>query len=383
MMTVRKLGVVLIPVLIFAACSSAQTARPPTHAAALAASTTTTRTPTRPTAAMSATSVTPRRSGDQGFVPQMLIRASGSVVYLLGTVGCETGLCGRLLRSSDDGLHFERVTLPKVGHASAVVSADAVLDFQFSNPGDGYLLNHEVLYVTNDGARTWHVADFGPKQLVLSIAATSRFAYATLSHCAVAGCEADRLVRSIAGSSRWTVASDLRANNVGGFSLDAAVGERVWLGTGGGTGDVTISLSVTEGKSFQLVWSQLVLGCDLTPTSDTVVWLDCSGGMEGDWYRSTDGGRHFRYIPYNSSEGAPFDPVTNMVAFYLPAAGVEVYRTTNAGASFQRRGAIPVRGEQGAQVSFANPARGLALVSPQNELFRTSDGGATWMRVRL
>ena len=80
--------------------------------------------------------------------------------------------------------------------------------------------------------------------------------------------------------------------------------------------------------------------------------------MEGDWYRSTDGGRHFHYIPYNSSEGAPFDPVTNMVAFYLPAAGVEVYRTTDAGASFQRRGAIPVKGGQGARVSFANAARG-------------------------
>ena len=92
-----------------------------------------------------------------------------------------------------------------MGHASAVVSAAAVLDLQFSNPEDGYLLSHEVLYVTNDGARTWHVADFGPKELVLSIAAVlTRFAYATLSHCAVAGCEADRLVRSIAGSSRWT-----------------------------------------------------------------------------------------------------------------------------------------------------------------------------------
>ena len=312
----------------------------------------------------------------------MLVRATGSVVYLLGVVGCETGFCARLLRSSDDGLHFERVTLPTVGHASAVVSVAAVLYLQFSNPEDGYLLSHEVLYVTNDGARTWHVADFGPKELVLSIAASSRFAYATLSHCAGAGCEADRLVRSIAGSSRWIIASKFRMNNVGWF-LDAAVGDRVWLGTGGGTGNVALSLSANEGKSFTVVWREPVLGCELTPTSDAVVWLDCSGGMEGDWYRSTDGGRHFHYIPYNSSEGAPFDPVTNMVAFYLPAAGVQVYRTTDAGASFQRRGAIPVKGGQGARVLFANAAQGLALVSPQNRMFRTSDGGATWIWVRL
>ena len=179
----------------------------------------------------------------------MLVRATGSVVYLLGVVGCETGFCARLLRSSDDGLHFERVTLPKVGHASAVVSAAAVLYLQFSNPEDGYLLSHEVLYVTNDGARTWHVADFGPKELVLSIAATSRFAYATLSHCA------GRAVRPTASSGPSPgphVGSLLRSSGrtTLGVLPDAAVGDRVWLGTGGGTGNVALSLSVNEGKSF-------------------------------------------------------------------------------------------------------------------------------------
>jgi hypothetical protein len=51
------------------------------------------------------------------------------------------------------------------------------------------------------------------------------------------------------------------------------------------------------------------------------------------------------------------------------------------------RGKVPVKDVQGADVSFANRQQGLVLVSPlvapPNELFRTNDGGVTWIRVRV
>ena len=229
----------------------------------------------------------------------MLIRASANVVYLLGSVGCSAGDFPRLLRSTDEGLHFARVALPRVGHSTAAIAFDSVRYLQFANPRSGYLLSGSVpgvLYMTDDGARTWQVVSFGHDTSVLSVATTPQLVYVTVSHCQGDYCEADRLATSLAGSARWTVVSDIHANKTGGWSLEAAVGQQVWLGTGGGTGDVKLALSANGGRTFALIWNEPVLGCGLTPTSDTVIWLDCSGGMEGDWFRSTDGGRKFRRL---------------------------------------------------------------------------------------
>ncbi len=235
--------------------------------------------------------------------------------------------------------------------------------------------------MTDDGARTWQVVSFGHDTSVLSVATTPQLVYVTVSHCQGDYCEADRLATSLAGSARWTVVSDIHANKTGGWSLEAAVGQQVWLGTGGGTGDVKLALSANGGRTFALIWNEPVLGCGLTPTSDTVIWLDCSGGMEGDWFRSTDGGRKFKALPIRPYHSDAFDPVSDSIAFYLPGAGPQVYRTSNAGRSFDARGVIPVKAPEGVEVSFANGALGLALVGPQQELFRTKDGGVTWTRV--
>ena len=385
--SVKVLTRVLVPLvsaLTVAVCSSPQAVPPPAQTGT--SSTTRPAIATTSTTAIATTTTNPRRSGSHRFMPESLVRASGNVVYLLGSAGCSARLCSRLLRSSDDGLHFVRASLPSVAHSTAPIALDSIRYLQFANPEDGYLLvgsTPGVLYMTDDGARTWPVVRFGRHASVLSIATTPQSAYVTVSHCKGEYCGADRLARSLVGSALWTVVSAIPANKEGGWSLEAAVGKRVWLGTGGGTGDVKLALSANEGKSFVLVWSEPVLGCDLTPTSDAVVWLDCSGGMMGDWFRSTDGGRTFRALSIRPYHSDPFDPVSDTVAFYLPAAGVQLYRTANAGRSFGERGVIPVKGAQGASVSFVGASHGLALVGPQQELFRTSDGGVTWTRVQV
>jgi len=324
------------------------------------------------------------------FVPEMMARASGTVVYVLGTVACPTGVCSRLLRSSDDGSSFEPVSLPVPGFV-----VGAVQELRFANPTDGYLLYgqpvNDVLYVTDDSAHSWRAVNFGSKLSVLSIATTPQLAYATVSKPSAGRWGSYRLARSVAGSSNWTVVSVARAERYSETLVGAAVGERVWLVAGNGTGDVTLSLSVNEGTSFTDIWNGAgLISCGPFATSDTVVWLDCSGGTMADWFRSTDGGRHFRFIsalrPYHT---APFDPVGNTVVFTcLPAgSGADVYRSTNGGETFEVRGKVPVKDVQGADVSFANRQQGLVLVSPlvapPNELFRTNDGGVTWIRVRV
>ena len=311
------------------------------------------------------------------------MRASATVVYVSGSVGCPTGLCARMLRSNDDGLHYERVNLPTVARTESAMTLDSLIeDAQFASPSDGYLIVNGVFYMTNDGARTWHVVSFGPKESVLAVATTPQWAYATVSDCSFA-CGTDQLARSVTGSMDWLVVSVARARTTA-TEVAAAVGQSVWLASGIGRAEVTLSLSTNEGKTFVVVWRQPMVDCGLYPPSDTVVWLDCSGGMMGDWFRSTDGGRHFRFIPIETYHGVPFDPVTNTVAFYLPEASTQVYRTTNGGESFKLRGVIAVKGEvYGVKVSFANALQGLALVYPQEELFRTTDGGVTWTRVRV
>jgi len=315
-------------------------------------------------------------AGSPTFVAEELVRASVTVVYVLKGVECPSGQCVRLFRSNDDGLHFEQVNLPKEVRTQPAVTVDSFFEqAQFPTPSDGYLPVNFELYMTNDGARTWHVVSFGRKESVLTVAATSKWAYAMLSECKFA-CGTDELARSATGSSHWSIVSVAHASHSQPPEVAAAVGDRVWLMSGIGTGEITILVSTNEGNTFSVVWREPMINCGLYPTSERVVWLDCSGGMMGDWFRSTDGGRHFQALPIFPYHSDPFDPVNSTVAFYLPATSAQVRVTTNGGESFESRGVLPVKGAViAAELSFATPQQGLVLVWPANELFVTTNGG--------
>lgn len=90
--------------------------------------------------AIAAPQATAGASKPFAFTPLTLTRANSStVVCVVGSVKCSNVLCLRLLRTSDNGTHFETVSLPPIP-ANPVSSTGLLDELVFANANDGYAL---------------------------------------------------------------------------------------------------------------------------------------------------------------------------------------------------------------------------------------------------
>src|SRR4051794_23861353 len=110
--------------------------------------------------------------------------------------------------------------------------------------------------------------------------------------------------------------------------------------------------------------------------------------------RSDDGGQTFRRLPFTSSERRCS---TTILAFsfssadsgFLLLADGTVLRTTDGGASFQKRVSVPGTpatgsgAETATDIDFVSPTVGVATTSagPDGHVYRTTDGGGSWVLV--
>ena len=131
----------------------------------------------------------------------------------------------------------------------------------------------------------------------------------------------------------------------------------------------------------------------MAPISATVVWAVCTTGMLAAAWRSTDGGVTFAHVAtpplVNSALLAPASK--NVTVLAGNGAGSRLLRTTNGGVTWTRP-STPGRATFVPWVGFTDAKVGAALVhvgydtSAKVEiqaLWRTTDGGANWSRVRL
>ena len=74
------------------------------------------------------------------FVPALLARGSPDVVYLLGTAWGTSPARVELLRSSDDGEHFQAVTAPPGTAPSAGAPLGDIEHLSFVSPEEGFVV---------------------------------------------------------------------------------------------------------------------------------------------------------------------------------------------------------------------------------------------------
>lgn len=329
-------------------------------------------------------------------MPLLIARASSTVVYVLARLARagRSAPAAELLRSTDSGGTFERVSWPAVRTPAG--AALPVRALTFINPADGLAVigtlgQHEPLLMTVDGARSWHQVQLTGSGSVWSVSGGAGEAYALVLTCGTTQrCHDLRLYRAAAGSLRWAREAALGtrgAAGAGGIGM-AGYGASVWLTTGNGLApQVGLLHSGDSGHSFHREAALTAIACWAAATSARVVWATCPEGMSVSFLRLTAGSTHPRQLPVTGAgTGNTFlDPLSDNAVYFGtalgPHAGLSLSR--DAGRSFTRTGPLPGP-SSGISTSLAllTARDGLALV-PGAALYRTTNSGASWIRVHL
>jgi photosystem II stability/assembly factor-like uncharacterized protein len=333
------------------------------------------------------------------FVPMSFTAVSVTHWWVLGAVPCGARDCLGIKTTTDGGASFQSLPAPPGMFSPAWNSPPAESFIGFANPEDGWVFD-PGLYATHDGGLHWTAISM--PGLVLELAPGMGEVYAVVSapvrRCQVAGtCSTppNRLWRTRPSSNDWAV--DRAASGVS-FSL-AVRGASVWVVNAEGT---RLLHSADAGRTFALEPQPLTgVFCSYSPVSNSFLWAYCSGGHFMFPYVSTDGGAHFTSV---GTEVARITPVgypngSELVAASATSAvaassvsdgppGIPLIRTIDEGARWQVVQAAPSSNGLWSLIGFTTPEVGYALWQNFSggygtaQLWRTTDGGATWTRVK-
>jgi photosystem II stability/assembly factor-like uncharacterized protein len=326
------------------------------------------------------------RGVPRGFNPETAAAVGTRDLWVLGDYRCGQNYCNALVRSTDAGKHFSRIRLPSLppqGTMPTVV---------FANPRDGfaYVRFGSRLYVTHDGGSSWQRS--GPTGNVIAFALGGGDAYVVTSR---------RIYeRSPVAKNAWRPLHYPKFEH--GFTVSlAADGSRVWLlGTQRqrrADDSDELALSRDRGTDFVARPGPCLaeLGGRLAPANARVVWAVCPTGMMAELSLSRNGGGSFPSIlsvhdpgglrQPSLTNGAEISPFTPRTAVLYGGGEGPLLRTTDQGRRWQRVHQ-PARIYQLDWLGAATRRFGLAVVqtrsSPDSgELWRTTDGGATWHSV--
>ena len=277
------------------------------------------------------------RGAPHGFRPDAFSAVSRDSWWVLGLSSCgQSGsTCSSLIRTTDNGRTFTVVPVP----------ASTFSGVAFANRDDGYLLDQAGgIWTTRDAGRRWKYSILvGTAEQVIT---GRHYAYATV----ITSGSGFLLTRSVIGGSRWETVPAAGDGVVGVSVLgdqllvSTAPPLDLWSTTETGTQPSVggqILRSTDGGSTFSSQPEPTgVTGClPEQPTSHTI-WLLCSRAQT-DWYSSDAG---VSYAPLTLPAGIGW---FNSVQFFDREHGlayggpsedspqVNLYRTDNAGATYQ------------------------------------------------
>jgi len=296
-------------------------------------------------------------------------------LWVLGDYHCSGTWCLALVRSTDAGKHFARVSLPSLPAQATVPT----LEFANARNGFVYIDGTRRLYATHDGGSSWHRAGLAGK--IVAFALGGGNAYAVVGHV---------LERSQVGRNAWR-RRPVRAPRLP-VSLAARASDVWFLGPPQHRPDFdTLMLSANRGRTFTARKGPCLseLGGTLVPAPDGVVWAVCPTGNMAQLALSRNDGRSFPSIESVHDHGGLRHPgLVNSARIAAASARVAVLsrgaegallRTTDAGRHWR---SVPRTGriKEVFWLGFTTSRVGAALVQLRRraELWRTTDGGSTW-----
>ena len=243
-----------------------------------------------------------------------------------------------------------------------------------------YLLaDHSRIYVSKGGGGAWQPVSTG---LPASVGVYAMGLDSVSSDVLYAGTTGQGIYKTFTSGSYWFNASDesIATTYVYAMTVDPTNNRRVYAG-----GDNAVYRSVDGG----LTWEQgniglpsfLVYSMALDPQNPNVVYVgtDGSGVYRGDATFS-----HWTFAGAGLPAASPVlalvaDPAAAGVLYAGTAVGL--FRTTNAGISWQPVGDLPV-GQPASTVALAGRGSRTLYAGTARGLYRSLDGGAHWTPVQ-
>ena len=291
-----------------------------------------------------------------GFEPQSFTAISEFTWWLLGTAPCGSHSCTTIVRTTDGGPQFTRISAPPTA---------AVTELRFADASDGYAYGNQ-LWTTHNGGRTWSRQHLGAA--VDELAISDGYVYA-IAHSG----GQSQLMRSAVGGDEWAT-----LNNVGPGYLSSLWVEGPTVIVQDGS-----HLLVSDNQGVQFMRRRGVkhagdCGYDGGPGA---LWALCMTGMApDDIVLSRDLGDHFAtaaQVP-NGPIGA-FAAASGSIA--VASGQGPLYRTTNSGTSWRK-----VKAPLGnwTYLGFTDATHGVAIGEfgsgkrQQFRLYYTVDAGASY-----
>ena len=342
--------------------------------------------------------------GSTAFTPLKITQVTlSSSIYVLATTGCSRFSCLRFLRTNVNLSKFESVTPPPVREIGGLFNFD--LDsLQFANVDDGYATvgesNPLSLYVTLNGARSWHQVTIQKGATIFDLTVTSDKVYAITALCSPNGdkCRDYRIARSSLNAKHWSSAvlpgsARFDGTGWGFFGKPGAYGPDVWLSEQTPQNSV-IFFSQNSGRTFKKIAAPRlgsVAGCSLTAESTKALWAECPTGMQVSFASSSDAGttwKSFHQQQFFGTGGGDFDPVSSQLA-YLWYGGTGPFDRYSGSPLVANSAPVPPCSTSGSgfgNLVFSNVNDGVAICTPggnvaSSYLLMTTDGGHSWENV--
>jgi hypothetical protein len=358
------------------------------------------------TAALGALGVVPARGADTratALTPiEILSTGTFPTVYVLGSTCFGGPSCLHLVSARISGARDTPRELPPLQRFRGGLGGTTLESLQFTNGGEGYALvgtrSTTSLYVTHDGAATWHRVSAMPGVTIQRVTVTGNVLYATMATCK--GFDDDCVNLTVAKSLFWPIHwTALRLPSIPNNGLNGGIPEvsadaaTVWLSQWENNAEV-IWRSTNEGATFhETTEPQLVSinGCSLALITPKDTWAQCPTGMLVSFFYSSDGGAHWLNVPqrpFSGTGGGFFAPAWNSTAYIdYGETPHNLYRV-----DMRDDAAVPV-GELSCDNAespvFMAGGDGLVVCTTEvgskqtTSLLATSDGGAVWHKVGL
>jgi photosystem II stability/assembly factor-like uncharacterized protein len=320
------------------------------------------------------------------------------------------------MTTTDGGAAFRRLPAPGAPFGPSLRSPPAAANIRFANPEDGWAFG-PGLYATHDGGQQWAaipmpgtVTDLEPGLGVVYALVMQVLPCAARNTCTSA---ATKDMYPNLWTARWPAIGHWTPDTAAGAVSEglAVHGQSVWAVSGTDVAGVTwtgdsLLHSADDGVRFATQPGVAVgsTECGNSAVSAAVIWAYCSFGHFMGAYRSTDAGAHFtaaavgettRPTPDGYPDGSTLAAASADVAVAANIMSGPLIRTTDGGATWvvvqrppDRTGCWSLIGFTTPQVGYAlwqdpAPYAGAGYPATAAELWRTTDGGATWSPVKI
>ncbi len=312
-----------------------------------------------------------------GFAPSSFTAIGAQTWWLLGNAPCASAPCTSIVRTTNGGVSFVGIPAPRAPYdPPGSGQTTGVWQLRFADPVDGFAYDTS-LYVTHNGGSSWHPVSLGGS--VTDLATGAGEVYAVVGS---GSGPPSRLMRSPVGREDW-VALAAAGTVSGGLWVH---GTDVFVES---LDHVRLLVSHDRANSFTsypVPAGSEGLGCRYQEMTPPVVWAFCATGTEGGVQRSTNGGRSFQPANGNPEShmmlpnSAAFAAASSTVAV---VSGLQLYRTTNAGASYLSTGPA---GYAWSYLGFTNATHGAALArhdGGSEALFYTTNAGLSYHHISI